>query len=219
MGAAIEKDSPSDVHVTFQENLAVVSIKQRQCDMAKLFLEGALTEASKLSTNRQLLQNDVREKQIEKDADCHEYARGIREAAAFIKEEQAAGGPSKHFLVAMLGHLGDIYRMDGNYEAAEQQYAQAMTIARTAQDTKIQDIAGLFVRESNAYVDWKHYPQAEKSSIEALAIMDAALWKTDPSLKEIIELRLKTCKLNNEGVPCKDIETRLNGLKNVVTSN
>jgi tetratricopeptide (TPR) repeat protein len=209
MRSVLEKDAPSDAHITFVMNMAVLHIKQHQCDKAAGVLKEALAEASKLSTNGPALQNAVREKQITMDADCHHYVEGIRQTSAYIRDAQTIAGPTKHYSITMMGHLADIYSMDGQYDAAEKQYIQAISTAKTAQDGTFEDVAGLLSREAEMYIHWKRYSQAAQASNDALTILDGVLWNTDPALKGILEQRLNTCKLNHEGDPCTAIEARL----------
>lgn len=43
---------------------------------------------------------------------------------------------------------------------------------------------------------WSRYSQARQNSIDALQIVDDALWESDPELERFVELRNRTCHLN-----------------------
>jgi tetratricopeptide (TPR) repeat protein len=212
MRAMVEKNGPSEAGVILEENLAVVSVKRKACAQATMLLEHAVTEAGNLEKNRQAVVDDVLEKMVPKDVECKNLQGAEADCKRAFKAAESSENIRKRFRVVMLGHLGDVYSLEGDFERAESTYSEGLTIAGQAQDVTREDIANLLANKAEMYIKWNRFPQARQSSIDALQIVDDALWKTDPRLERFVELRSRTCHLSAEGDICEPIEARMKRL-------
>ena len=209
MRAAVEKNGPAEAGVVLEENLAVVSVKRKACAQATTLLEHALTKASTLEKHPEAVMEDVLEKMVPKDVECKNLQGAEADSQRALKIAESSDKTRMRYRVVMLGHLGDVYSLEGEFEKAESTYSEGLSIARQAQDVTREDIANLLANKAEMYIKWKRLPQARQSSIDALQIVDDALFETDPRLERFVELRSRTCHLSDEGYTCGPIEARM----------
>ena len=209
MRAIVEKNGPPEAGIVLLENLAVISVKRKACAQATLLLEHAVTEAGTLEKHPEAIVEDVLEKMVPKDVECKNLQDAEADCRRALKIADSSDKTRKRYRVVMLGHLGDVYSLEGEFEKAESTYSEGLTIAGQAQDVTREDIANLLANKAEMYIKWKRIPQARQSSIDALQIVDDALFETDPRLERFVELRSRTCHRSDEGDTCGTIEARM----------
>ena len=210
MRSIVEKNGSAEVGVILEENLAVLSVKRKACAQATVLLERALTEAGSLEKNKIAIEEDVLEKMVPKDVECKNLQGAEADSQRALSLAESSDNTRERYRVVMLGHLGDIYSLEGKFEKADSAYSQGLSIAERAQDVSRVDIASLLANKAEMYIKWKRYSLARQSSIDALRIVDESLWETDPRLKRFVELRSRTCHLSAEGDICGPIDARMN---------
>jgi len=206
MRAIVEKSGPSEEGVVLEENLAVVSVKRKACAQATILLEHAVTEAGTLEKNHLAVEEDVLEKMVPKDVECKDFKGAEADSQRALKIVESSDNTRKRYRAVMLGHLGDVYSLQGELEKAESVYSEGFSVGIEAQDVTREDIANLLANKAEMYIKWKRYPEARQSSIDALQIVDDTLWETDPRLERFVELRSRTCHLSAEGDICGPID-------------
>ena len=143
MRSVVEKKGPSEDGVVVEENLAVVSVKLKECTKASISLQRALSEAGNLKTNRIVFVDDVLEKKIPRDVECSDLGAAEVDSLQALKVSESDSKRGNRFRVSMLAHLGDVYVLEGKYEEAEHTYSEGVTIATNAQDLTREDVASL----------------------------------------------------------------------------
>ncbi len=209
MRAMVEKNGPPESGIVLLENLAVVSVKRKACAQATMLLEQAVREAGTLEKHPEAIAEDVLEKMVPKDVECKNLQDAEADCQRALKIAESSDKSRKRYRVVMLGHLGDVYSLEGEFEKAESTYSESLSVAGQAQDVTREDIASLLASKAEMYIKWKRYPQARKCSIDALQIVDDALFETDSQVERFVELRSRTCHLSDEGDTCAAIEARM----------
>jgi tetratricopeptide (TPR) repeat protein len=212
MRSIVEKKGPSEEGVILEENLAVVSVKRKACARATMLLEDAVVEAGKIEKNHEPVVEGAVQKMVPKDVECKNLRGAEADCQRALKITESSDKIRKGFRILMLGYLANVYSMEDEFEKSERTYSEGLTIAGQAQDVTREDVANLLANKAEMYIKWKRYPQARQSSIDALQIVDDALWETDPQLLRFVELRSRTCHLNAEANSCGAIDARMKRL-------